>query len=127
MKISHVGLHVRNLEAMKDFYCRHFGALAGQKFETPASGFQAYYLRFSSGAELEIMTKPSILPDGNAKPYFGQMHLAFVLDSLEEQSRLVDAITLDGGAKLVGPVVVASGYTLVKVADPEGNEIELLV
>ena len=39
MQLTHTALYVRDLEAMKDFYTRYFGAQANQKYHNPRTGF----------------------------------------------------------------------------------------
>ena len=53
MQLSHTALYVRDLEAMKDFYMRFFGAQANQKYHNPKTGLQTYFLSFGAGARLD--------------------------------------------------------------------------
>ena len=38
MRIDHIALCVRDLEAMRDFYIKHFGAAAGELYHNRAPG-----------------------------------------------------------------------------------------
>ena len=60
MRIDHIALCVRDLEAMRDFYIKHFGAAAGELYHNPRTGFSSYFLSFEGGARLELMTRPGL-------------------------------------------------------------------
>lgn len=46
MRIEHVGLWVKDLEAMKDFYVKYFKATASAKYHNPKTQFTSYFLTF---------------------------------------------------------------------------------
>ena len=88
MQIDHIALCVRDLEAMRDFYIAHFGAVAGELYHNPRSGLRTYFLTFDGGARVELMQRPDALP-GGAELREGWAHLCFALGSREA----VDAAT----------------------------------
>ena len=60
MKIEHVAIYAKNLEALRDFYMKYFQAISNEMYENPKKGFRSYFLSFSAGARLELMQKESI-------------------------------------------------------------------
>ena len=56
MRIEHVALYVNDLEGARDFFVRFFGAVAGDGYHNPRTGFRSYFLTFDGGARLEVMT-----------------------------------------------------------------------
>ena len=58
MQIDHIALCVRDLEAMRDFYIAHFGAVAGELYHNPRTGLRTYFLTFDGGARMELMQRP---------------------------------------------------------------------
>ncbi|MDR0297178.1 MAG: VOC family protein [Streptococcaceae bacterium] len=117
MKIEHIGLMCRDLERMRAFYERWFGATAGAKYENQKTTFQSYFLTFESGSRLEIGTRSDL---ADVKSELGYAHLALSLGSKAEVDRLAAAL----GA-VSGPRTTGDGYYEAVVLDPEGNQIEL--
>jgi len=66
---------------MRSFYETWFGAFPGHMYTNELTGFQSYFLTFSSGARLEIMKSPATGdPLGQPGPATaGYAHLAFSL------------------------------------------------
>jgi lactoylglutathione lyase len=50
MKIDHVGIWVKDLESMKDFYTKYFGGVSERKYTNPLKRFESYFILFESGA-----------------------------------------------------------------------------
>ena len=57
MKIEHVAMYVNDLEGARRFFIKYFEAASNEKYHNQKTGFQSYFLTFSDGARLEIMTK----------------------------------------------------------------------
>ena len=126
MQLTHTALYVRDLEAMKDFYIRYFGAQANQKYHNPKTGLQTYFLSFGAGARLELMTRPNLSePDKSAQAY-GYTHIAFQVGSREAVNALTGVLSQAGCPILSGPRVTGDGYYEVSLQDPEGNLLELV-
>ena len=64
MRIDHIALCVRDLEAMRDFYIKYFGAVAGELYHNPRTGLRTYFLTFDGETRVELMQKPDALPGG---------------------------------------------------------------
>lgn len=52
MKIDHVAMYVRDLEVVKDFFVRFFGAVSNEMYHNPRTGLKSYFLSFGNGAKL---------------------------------------------------------------------------
>lgn len=128
MHIEHLAIWVRDLERMRHFYERYFGAVANDKYVNPRKGFSSYFLSFPNGGpRLEIMQMTGVADSQHtgAGPFIGLTHLAFsvggdqAVDSLTEQLR-ADGITILGEPRRTG-----DGYYESVVLDPEGNQLEI--
>lgn len=124
MVINHVGLYVKDLESMKDFYCTYFDGDASALYTNKQKGFSSYFISFDGGARVELMTKHGITDHPNA-PYLGFAHLAFSLGSRDRVEGLTERLKEEGYKVISGPRVTGDGYYESVVLDPEGNAIEL--
>ena len=66
MRIEHVGLWVRDIDAVAAFYAKYFGARVGELYQNPRKGFESRFLEFGGGARLEIMTRTDV--ERSARP-----------------------------------------------------------
>ena len=126
MQLAHIALYVQDLEGMKDFYLQHFDASANAKYHNPKTGLQTYFLSFSGGARLELMTRPGLLPHQEDILSAGYNHIAFALGSRERVDALAQELSLAGCPILSGPRITGDGYYEVSLLDPEGNLLELV-
>lgn len=126
MNLEHVALYVDDLEAMKAFYVRHFGATASNRYHNPRTGLQTYFLSFDGGARLEIMQRPGMSPRASGKHALGYTHISFKLGSIEKVTQLTVELQASGCPLLNGPRMTGDGYYESVLSDPEGNLIELV-
>ncbi|HAE85632.1 MAG TPA: glyoxalase [Anaerolineaceae bacterium] len=127
MQLAHIALYVQDLEGMKDFYVQYFDASANTKYHNPKTGLQTYFLSFSDGARLELMTRPELTPHPQQDaPAAGYNHIAFMLGSRERVDALAQELSLAGCPILSGPRVTGDGYYEASLLDPEGNLLELV-
>ena len=127
MQLAHIALYVQDLEGMKDFYVQYFDASANAKYHNPKTGLQTYFLSFSSGARLELMTRPGLIPHPQQdSPAAGYNHIAFTLGSRERVDALAQELAQAGCPILSGPRITGDGYYEVSLLDPEGNLLELV-
>ncbi|MHC9533306.1 VOC family protein [Dellaglioa sp. L3N] len=125
MKIEHIGLWVKNLEGMRDFYVTHFQATFGERYDNVTKGFSSYFMRFPDGQErLEIMTRMDITKQYPAG--FGYAHLAFSVGSHAMVDQLVADLKTAGVNVISGPRTTGDGYYEAVILDPEGNQIEIV-
>ncbi|MBS4197914.1 VOC family protein [Lederbergia citri] len=126
MKIEHVAIWVKDLEAMKSFYVKYFNAKANAKYHNKDKKFESYFLTFDEGARLEIMRKEGIdNPDQDDR--IGWAHIAISLGNREAVNQMTDCLQKDGYHLVSAPRVTGDGYYESVIEDPEGNTIELTV
>lgn len=127
MKIEHIALYVNDLEKAKDFFVTYFDACSNEGYHNPTTDFYSYFLSFSDGSRLELMTKPDLTDSGDFLNRFGYAHIAFSVGSMEA----VDSIThqlAEGGYRVIsGPRTTGDGYYESCVIGFEGNLIEVTI
>lgn len=126
MKIHHAALWVRDLETIKNFYCRYFHAEASEKYNNPVKQFSSYFLSFGNGAALEIMNKPGLEQQVDI-PITGWAHIAISTGSKEMVDRMTELLRRDGYTVTGNPRRTGDGYYESVVLDPEGNQVEITV
>lgn len=127
MHIDHIAIWTHQIEVLKTFYIRYFGATAGQHFTIDSNQFQSYFLSFASGARLELMQMPSVplhAKDVDAQ-FSGLIHLAFSVENNLAVDALTARIERDGLRVISQPQVTADGYYESVVLDPDDNRIEI--
>lgn len=125
MKIEHVAMYVADLESAKTFFETYFEATSNNQYHNPKTGLQTYFLSFSDGARLELMTRPEMTAKPTATFLTGYTHLAFSLGSKEAVDRLTARLVADGYQVLSGPRTTGDGYYESCVLGPEENQIEI--
>ena len=124
VSINHVAVYAHDLEAVRDFYVRYFGATSNDQYHNPTTGLRTYFLSFDGGARLEVMSRPGI----DADPAAGQVgwaHTAFSVGSADAVDALAQRLTADGYRVVNGPRTTGDGYYEAVVLDPEGNQVEV--
>lgn len=127
MKIEHVAIYTKDLEALRSFYTKYFQATSNDLYVNPKKGFRSYFLSFSDGARLELMQMESI-PDSLDDPIrqsTGIIHIAFSLGSRSAVDRMSERLREDGFRILDGPRQTGDGYYECAFLDPDGNRIEI--
>lgn len=129
MKIEHVALWCTDLETMKDFYVRYFGAKAGEKYTNERKGFSSYFLSFGEGsARLELMHgRNEELHASGSGIRKEQAHFAFSTGHRMVVDELTTRLEKDGYTIVSGPRTTGDGYYESSVSDPEGNAVEITV
>ncbi|UCD68785.1 MAG: VOC family protein [Betaproteobacteria bacterium] len=129
MKIEHIAIWAEDIEGLKDFYVRYFDARFGRKYQNTATGFESYFLRFDSGARLEIMQMASVSSGTKdpSKNYTGLAHFAISVGSRDQVDELTNRVKADGFQVLDGPRMTGDGYYESVVLDTEGNTVEITV
>jgi lactoylglutathione lyase len=124
MRIEHVALWARDLDALTEFYARWFGARVGPRYENPRKGFASRFLEFSGGARLEVMTRAGI-DTRAAQEQLGLAHIAIAVGDEAAVDALAAKFTSAGVAVIDGPRRTGDGYYECVVCDPEGNRVEI--
>lgn len=124
VRLEHVALWVRDLEAVAGFYAEYFDAQVGPLYRNPKKGFESRFLSFASGARLEIMTRTDVAsrPAGES---LGYAHIAMVVGDEAAVDAMATRLKGDGVAILDGPRRTGDGYYECVALDPEGNRVEI--
>ncbi|WYJ06553.1 VOC family protein [Opitutia bacterium KCR 482] len=126
MKIDHVAIFVRNLEATKNFYVKYFNAAVNNKYRNNKTLLETYFLSFDSGTRLEIMSRPDLFEGSNELLRTGLIHLSFKLGSEKLVDSKVKQLESDGYKIISNPRTTGDGYYEACVSDNEGNFIEII-
>jgi lactoylglutathione lyase len=127
MKIEHVAIYTKDLEALRSFYTKYFQATSNDLYANQKKGFRSYFLSFSDGARLELMQMESI-PDSLDDPIrqsTGIIHIAVSLGSRSAVDRMSERLREDGYRIVDGPRQTGDGYYECAFLDPDGNRIEI--
>lgn len=127
MKIEHIALYVNDLEGAKEFFETYFDAASNDGYHNVKTDFRSYFLTFSNGSRLEIMTKPDLTDSGNLLDRFGYAHIAFSAGSREAVDALTSRLNAGGYPTLSGPRVTGDGYYESSILGFEGNILEITV
>ena len=127
MNIEHVAIWSQDIERLKAFYERYFGARSNGRYTNAKKGFSSYFLSFDSGARLEIMQMDTVplSKDDPYRQFTGLIHLAMSVGSEATVDRLTAQLAEDGFEVLDGPRTTGDGYYESVVFDPEQNRIEI--
>jgi lactoylglutathione lyase len=127
VRVDHAALWTRDLERLREFYERYFGARAGPLYlSATRPGFASYFLTFpDGGSRLELMTLPDIVDRPDA-PASGYAHVAVAVGSPAEVEALAARMRKDGVRVVSGPRRTGDGYFEAVIADPDGNEVEVV-
>lgn len=130
MKITHVALWVSDLEKMKEFYCKYFKGIPGERYENPKKGFTSYFVQFDSETKLELMKKEGIEPAQDfehANLQTGFSHIAISVGSEYEVDEYTRNLAEAGFQVVSGPRRTGDGYYESVILDPENNFLEITV
>jgi lactoylglutathione lyase len=129
MHIAHLALWAKDLENLKAFYERYFSAQASTKYINGQKHFQSYFLTFTSGARLELMSRPdtSSMAPQPGQERLGYAHLAMSVGSASAVDALTMRLVNEGYQRPDGPRWTGDGYYESVILDPEGNRIEITV
>ena len=125
MEIDHTAVFVKDLEIARTFYETYFDGFAEPLYHNPRTGLRAYFLRFGSGARLEILDLAETAPSTETRQC-GWDHVAFRVDSNGAVDHLTNRLRADRYEVLSGPRTSETGLYVSVVLDPDGNHIELL-
>jgi lactoylglutathione lyase len=127
MRIEHVALYVKDLEAAREFFITYLEGEANDGYYNPKTGFRSYFIRFGDGARLELMNKPDMADLEKPLARTGYAHLAFSVGSEARVDRLTERLRAAGYPVLSGPRTTGDGYYESCILAFEGNQIEITV
>lgn len=127
MKIEHIAMYVNDLENVKSFFVNYFNASANNGYHNQTTDFRSYFLTFTDGARLEIMSRPQMDDNEKTVARTGYIHLAFSVGSKEQVDALTARLQKDGYKVISGPRTTGDGYYESCIIGPEGNQIEITV
>jgi lactoylglutathione lyase len=128
MILEHVAIWTADLEVLKAYYERYFGGKASDKYSNKSTGFQSYFISFTSGARLELMCQPGIPVNQNDvvnRQHLGIIHLAFGVATMEEVDEKARQLSEAGFPVLRGPRRTGDGYYEFETLDPDNNRLEV--
>lgn len=128
MILEHIALYTNNLEGMRSFYEKYFGAQSNDMYHNQNTGLKTYFLSFEGGARLELMYRPTVSTiNGNQLEFTsGLTHVAFRVGSKEKVDLLTEKLINDGFVLKSGPRITGDGYYESCIFDPDGNQIEIV-
>lgn len=126
-KIEHIAMYVNDLDATKKFFEKYFGAVSNSGYHNMKTDFRSYFLTFSDGARLEIMSKPAMTDVGQDLQQTGYIHIAFSVGSKEKVDELTEQLRRDGYEVISGPRITGDGYYESCIVGIEGNQIEITI
>lgn len=127
IRIEHIAIWTRDLEKMKDFYCKYFNGVSNELYQNTTKGFSSYFISFGTGTRVELMH--SIHLDDNITAghnnRLGIVHIAISLGSKDNVDSLTKTLEIDGYTIVGQPRTTGDGYYESCILDPENNLIEL--
>lgn len=125
MKIEHIAMYVKDIEAAREFFVKYLGGTSNDGYHNNTTDFQSYFISFDDGARLELMTRPELADLEKPLNRTGYIHVAFSVGSKEAVDTLTDRLKEDGFEVLSGPRTTGDGYYESCIAIIEGNQIEI--
>ncbi|NCA79356.1 MAG: hypothetical protein EOM76_04100 [Sphingobacteriia bacterium] len=128
MKIEHLALWCKDIEAMRHFYTTYFGCACNAKYFNPKKQFSSYFLSFGAGCRIELMCRPDIVDAAQSKnATFGIAHFAINVGSEQKVDALTERMRADGITIASEPRRTGDGYYESGILDVEGNYIEITI
>lgn len=133
MKVVHLAMWVKDIEAVKAFYVTFFKATPGEKYYNPKKQFTSYFLSFpESEVRLELMHNPGVSDSQKDNPkvhpveqFLGLAHFAIGVGSKTGVDLLTAKIRNAGYTVIGAPRMTGDGYYESVILDPEGNIVEI--
>ena len=128
LMFSHMGLSVKDIAKMEDFYTRVLGFTATDRGE--AGGMKLVFLSRDPNDHHQIVLatgRPDTLPANTANPQFGPSinQISFKMGSLTDLRDMHERLLAEGGGNLF-PANHGVAWSIY-AHDPEGNNLEFFV
>ena len=124
VRIEHVGVWVRDIDAVTVFYGKYFGAHVGALYQNPRKGFESRFLDVFFGSTPGIMRRHDVSQRA-PEEQLGLAHVALVVGDEAASMQLAARFVADGLPPDSGPRRTGDGYYECVVRDPEGNRVEI--
>ena len=126
MRIDHIALFCRDLEAMRQFFLDYFEAVSNEQYHNPRTGLRTYRLSFTDGStRLELMQRPDVADADPSVAAIGFIHVSFAVGSKRGVDLLTRRLADDGYPVLSGPRTTGDGYYESCILGPEEIQIEI--
>ena len=128
MNIEHLAIWTNQLETLKDYYTKYYNGTSNDGYFNPRKNFRSYFITFSSGARLELMSKAGIPANKNdvaGEQHLGLIHFAFEGGSMQAVDDKAIELQEAGFEILSGPRKTGDGYYEFETLDPDNNRIEV--
>lgn len=126
MRIDHVALYCRDLEAMRQFFLDYFEVVSNEQYHNPRTGLRTYILSFTEGStRLELMQRPDVADANPSVAAIGYIHLSIAVGSKRGVDLLTRRLADDGYPVVSGPRTTGDGYYESCILGPEGIQIEV--
>lgn len=129
-RLDHVGVNVRDLEALTGWYKEAFGLKKVFEFQLEGPGLSAVVLEHPHGWRIELLARPGSAPGLRAPDPLtaalteGYGHFAVTTPELDP---VYEALVAHGAGEVMPPGPSPEpGIRMAWVTDPEGNLIELI-
>lgn len=125
MKLAHIALWTRDLEAAACFWRDWFDADVGPRYDSRnRAGFSSRFATIADGAiQLELMEGPWVGPPDTERS--GWAHIALSVGSRKEVDALAERFRASG-LLVSGPRMTGDGYYEAVVRSPDGTQIEIV-
>lgn len=126
MKIEHVALWTRNLNAQKSFWQDFFAGTSNELYISKnRPGFRSHFISLREGPTIELMSLDDLAAGPNGQELTGWAHIAIDVGSRDEVDVMVAKATQQG--ILVSPGrTTGDGFYEAIIRDPDGNLIEIV-
>ena len=126
MRIDHVALYCRDLEAMRQFFFDYFEVVSNEQYHNPRTGLRTYILSFTEGStRLELMQRPDVADANPSVAAIGYIHISIAVGSKRDVDLLTRRLADDGYPVVSGPRTTGDGYYESCILGPEGIQIEI--
>jgi lactoylglutathione lyase len=128
MIIEHIPIWTEDIDKIKAYYEKYFGAKRSNLYVNETTGFKRYFLHFSSGARLELMFGPNVPTNLNdtVRQHPGLIHFAFEVNAADEVERKARELKDNGFAISRGPTITGDGYYELETLDPDADRLEVM-
>ena len=128
MRIDHVALFCRDLEAMRQFFLDYFEAASNELYHNPRTGLRTYILSFTEGStRLELMQRPDVADADPSVAATGYIHISIAVGSKRGVDLLTRRLADDGYPVVSGPRTTGDGYYESCILGPESIQIEISI